>query len=74
MNTISMHGDKFYNSKQKQRQLKTTQHAKSEEDNKGLGARKPVYRVCEQQKRRPACASAQSDQRICFSLNLKYHF
>ena len=35
MNTISMHGDKFYNSTQKQRQLKTTQHAKSEEDNKG---------------------------------------
>ena len=24
--------------------------------------------VCEQQRRRPACASAQSDQRLCYSL------
>ena len=29
--------------------------------------------VCEQQKRRPACASAQSDQRLCHSLIVKYH-
>ena len=28
--------------------------------------RKPVYALCEQQKRRSACASAQSDQRLCF--------
>ena len=28
-----------------------------------LNARKPVFGVCEQQGRRPACASAQSDQR-----------
>ena len=27
--------------------------------------RKPVYAICEQQKRRPACVSAQSDQRLC---------
>ena len=29
--------------------------------------------VCEQQRRRPACASAQSDQRLCYSLIGKYH-
>ena len=28
--------------------------------------------VCEKQRRRPACASAQSDQRLCFSLIEKY--
>ena len=28
--------------------------------------RKPVYAICEQQRRRLACASAQSDQRLCF--------
>ena len=30
--------------------------------------RKPVYAICEQQRRRSACASAQSDQRLCYSL------
>ena len=30
--------------------------------------RKPVYSICEQQRRRSACASAQSDQRLCCSL------
>ena len=29
--------------------------------------------VCEQQSRRPACASAQSDQRLCYSPLGKYH-
>ena len=29
--------------------------------------------VCEQRRRRPACASAQTDQRLCYSLILKYH-
>ena len=29
--------------------------------------------VCEQQRRRPACASAQSDQRLCYSHTGKYH-
>ena len=28
--------------------------------------RKPVCAICEQQRRRSACASAQSDQRLCF--------
>ena len=28
--------------------------------------RKPVYAICEQQRRRSDCASAQSDQRLCF--------
>ena len=27
----------------------------------------PVYAICEQQRRRSACTSAQSDQRLCFS-------
>ena len=30
--------------------------------------RKPVFAICEQQRRRSACASAQSDQRLCYSL------
>ena len=29
--------------------------------------------VCEQQRHRPACAYAQSDQRLCCSLIVKYH-
>ena len=33
----------------------------------GLKARKPVYWVCEQQRCRPASASAQTAQRLCFS-------
>ena len=28
--------------------------------------RKPVYAICEQQRRRSDCVSAQSDQRLCF--------
>ena len=29
--------------------------------------------VCEQHGRRPACASAQSDQRLCYWRSVKYH-
>ena len=32
----------------------------------------PSSQVCEQQRGRPACASAQSDQRLCYSLLGKY--
>ena len=32
-----------------------------------------AIRVCKQHRRRPACASAQSDQRLCYSLFGKYH-
>ena len=32
-----------------------------------------IIGVNEQQRRRPACASAQSDQRLCYSLIEKYH-
>ena len=39
----------------------------------GHSAIKPVFGVCEQQRCRPACASAQSDQRLCYSLIGKYH-
>ena len=35
-----------------------------------LDVRKPVY---EQQRRRPACSSAQTDQRLCYWLFGKYH-
>ena len=31
-------------------------------------ARNSAIGVCEQQRRRPACASAKSDQRLCYSL------
>ena len=33
-----------------------------------LVMRKPVYAICEQQRRRSTCASAQSDQHLCCSL------
>ena len=29
--------------------------------------------VCEQQRRIPVCADAQTDQPLCYSLNAKYH-
>ena len=35
----------------------------------GLDAGKPVFRVCDQQKQKPACASAQSDQHFCYCYN-----
>ena len=35
--------------------------------------RKPVYVLCEQQRRRSACASAQFDQRLCCSLLRLYN-
>ena len=35
--------------------------------------RKPVYAICEQQGRRSACASAQSDQHLCCSLPTQYN-
>ena len=35
--------------------------------------RKPVFRVCEKHRCRPACASAQSDQHLCYSLIGKYN-
>ena len=38
----------------------------------GLVARKPSSGVCKTTKRRPACASTQSDQRLCYSLFRKY--
>ena len=34
----------------------------------GLDARKPVFGVGEQQRRRPACAFVQSDQSLCYPL------
>ena len=34
---------------------------------------KPVFAVCEQQRHRSACASAQSDQRLCYSLYRYYN-
>ena len=39
----------------------------------GPDARKPVFGVYEQQRRRPACAYGQSDQCLCYSLFGKYH-
>ena len=39
----------------------------------GRNTRKPVFGVCEQHRHRPACASAQSDQHLCYSLFGKYH-
>ena len=39
----------------------------------GLDARKPIFRVCEQHRRRAACASAQTDQRPFYSLTGRCH-
>ena len=39
----------------------------------GLDVRIPVFRVCEQHRRRPACATAQSDQCPCYSRFGKHH-
>ena len=39
----------------------------------GRNSRKPVFGFCEQHRRRPACASAQSDQRLWYSLFGKHH-
>ena len=38
-----------------------------------LNLRKPVLAICEQQRRRSACVSAQSDQPLCCSLPRKYN-
>ena len=38
-----------------------------------LVMRKPVYAICEKQRRRSASASAQSDQRLCCSLPGQYN-
>ena len=39
----------------------------------GLVAKNLYSVVCEQQRPRPGCVSAQSDQRLCYSLIGKYH-
>ena len=39
----------------------------------GRDARKSVFGGLQTTKRRPACASAQSDQRLCYSFFEKYH-
>ena len=41
-------------------------------DYSGLDARKSDFDVCEQQRRRSACACAQSDKLVCYSLSGKY--
>ena len=38
-----------------------------------IDSRKRSSGVCQQHRRRPACASAQSDQHLCYSLFRKYH-
>ena len=38
-----------------------------------LNARKPDFVACEQQRGRSACASTQSDQRLCYLLYGKYN-
>ena len=39
----------------------------------GLNPRKPDFAACEQQRRRQACTSAQSDQHLCYSNSGKYN-
>ena len=41
--------------------------------NMSRAMRKPFFAICEQQRRRSACASAQSDQRLCYSLSGYYN-
>ena len=40
----------------------------------GIAARNPDFVACEQQRHRPACAFALSDQRHCYSLSLGHAF
>ena len=48
---------------------KRRKSAPSKEDIKWASTRENMSSVvCEQQRHRPACASAQSDQRLCYSL------
>ena len=42
-------------------------------DNMGLNARKLAFGACKEQRRRPACTSAQSGQCLWYSLIEKYH-
>ena len=42
------------------------------QDHMGLDVRNPDFAACEQQRCRPACASAQSDQHLYYSLFEKY--
>ena len=53
--------------------LRTTKTQTSWADQMGINVRKPVFAVCEQQRRRPSCASPQSDQCLCYLLTGKYH-
>ena len=46
----------------------TIQAVENSKDNISHVVRKPVFAISEQQRRRSACASAQSDQRLYFSL------
>ena len=41
--------------------------------NMDLIAGNPDIVVCEQHRRKPACASAQTYQRLCYSLSAIYH-
>ena len=43
----------------------------SQDRHMGLNARNPDFVVCEHQRCRPACASVQSDQHLCYSLSGK---
>ena len=43
-------------------------------DYMGIGTRNPVFGICDQQIRRPACACAQIDWRLCYSLHVKFQF
>ena len=45
----------------------------SSSGNLDLDARKPVFGVGEKQRRRPACASMQTAQHLCYSLIGKWH-
>ena len=46
---------------------------RSKHDKSAIEFNKPVFGVCEQQRPRPACASAQTDQHLCYSPFGKCH-
>ena len=60
-NTMMICGTNFLNT------LYSDSNTKAEKQ-MGHIMRKPVYGICEQQRRRSACTSAQSDQPLCCSL------
>ena len=65
VNTYLLFCEKRYN------QMQARSQAEARKPRLQHDARNPDFVACEQQRRRSDCASAQSDQRFCYSLSEK---